>query len=474
MTKKVKSILFFCVMAVSAFAQSDPVVMTINGVPVTRSEFEYSYNKNNSEGVIDKKTVDEYVDLFINYKLKVAAALDAKLDTLSSFKNEFAMYRDQQVRPTFINEEDVMKVAHEIYDDTQHYVDSLGGLALPSHILIKVEPNAKESEATNARIKADSIYFAINKGADFSEMARKYSDDPGSAAQGGKIGWIQPGQTVPAFEETVYSLKVGEMSRPVKSAFGYHIVKLLDKKPFVPFDSCREGILTYIDRNGIREHIIDQKIDEIISKDSTLSREQVVEQRAIDLSEKDSDLANLIREYHDGLLFYEISNQNVWEKAAKDEAGLENYFKNNKKKYKWDSPRFKGMAYHVKDKADIKAVKKCVKGVPFDKWAEKLHAGFNADSVLRIRVVKGIFKAGDNPLVDREVFKKKVTVPPTKDYPFDAVYGKVLKAPKEYTDVRGQVLSDYQDLLEKQWVEELRKRYVVKVNKEVLATVNKH
>ena len=92
------------VMSAAVFAQSDPVIMTINGVPVSRSEFEYSYNKNNSEGVIDKKTVDEYVDLFINYKLKVAAALDAHLDTLSSFKSEFAQYRDQQVRPSFITE----------------------------------------------------------------------------------------------------------------------------------------------------------------------------------------------------------------------------------------------------------------------------------------------------------------------------------------------------------------------------------
>lgn len=70
-----------------AYAQkTDPVVMKINGEPISRSEFEYSYNKNNSEDVIDKKTVDEYVDLFVNYKLKVAAAIDAKLDTLSSFK----------------------------------------------------------------------------------------------------------------------------------------------------------------------------------------------------------------------------------------------------------------------------------------------------------------------------------------------------------------------------------------------------
>ena len=88
-----------------AFAQNDdPTIMTINGQPVSRSEFEYSYNKNNSEGVIDKKSVDEYVDLFVNYKLKVLAAKEARIDTLSSFKKEFLQYRDQQIRPTMIKD----------------------------------------------------------------------------------------------------------------------------------------------------------------------------------------------------------------------------------------------------------------------------------------------------------------------------------------------------------------------------------
>lgn len=88
--------------SLTAFAQKDPTIMTINGQPVSRSEFEYSYNKNNAEGVIDKKSVDEYVDLFINYKLKVQAALDAHLDTLTSFKKEFLSYRDQQVLPSLL------------------------------------------------------------------------------------------------------------------------------------------------------------------------------------------------------------------------------------------------------------------------------------------------------------------------------------------------------------------------------------
>ena len=97
-----------------AYAQVDPTVMTINGQPVSRSEFEYSYNKNNSEGVIDKKNVDEYVDLFINYKLKVIAALEARLDTLKSFNDEFATYRDQQIRPAVITDADVEKEARNI------------------------------------------------------------------------------------------------------------------------------------------------------------------------------------------------------------------------------------------------------------------------------------------------------------------------------------------------------------------------
>ena len=85
----------------------DPVIMTVNGKPVLKSEFEYSYRKNNGEDVIDHKTVKEYVELFANYKRKVEAALDAHLDTLSSYQQEFRQYRDQQVLPTIISEADV-------------------------------------------------------------------------------------------------------------------------------------------------------------------------------------------------------------------------------------------------------------------------------------------------------------------------------------------------------------------------------
>ena len=116
-----------------AFAQNDdPTIMTINGQPVSRSEFEYSYNKNNSEGVIDKKTVNEYVDLFVNYKLKVLAALDAHIDTTASFKQEFLQYRDQQVRPAMISSGDVEAEAQKIYAEEKQRVSRSGGMVHPA------------------------------------------------------------------------------------------------------------------------------------------------------------------------------------------------------------------------------------------------------------------------------------------------------------------------------------------------------
>jgi len=120
-------------------------------------------------------------------------------------------------------------------------------------------------------------------------------------------------------------------------------------------------------------------------------------------------------------------------------------------------------------------VKNCVKKLPFDQWAEKLRTTFNADSVIRIRVEKGIFKEGDNALIDSMVFKKDTTVTHLKDYPINAVYGKVLKkGPEDYTDVRGLVVADYQEMLEQQWVADLRRKYTFEVKEDVLKTVNKH
>ena len=456
------------------FAQvDDPVVMKINGQPVSRSEFEYSFNKNNSEGVIDKKSVDEYVDLFVNYKLKVEAAKEARLDTLKSFLNEFAGYRDQQIRPAMITDADIEAEARRIYEETRSRIDGNGGMTKPAHILVMVKQKADEAQQKAAKERIDSIYNALQNGADFAELAKKCSDDKGTAANGGELQWIAKGMTLKEFEDAAWALEKGQMSKPVLSPAGWHIILLKDKGNFFDYDSQRADIVRYIEQRGLREKIIDNKLDSI-GKAQNTTAEKVLEAKRLELEANDSDLRNLIKEYYDGLLLYEISNRTVWEKAAADQAGLVAYFKKNKKNYKWDAPRFKGIAYHVKDQADVKAVKDAVKGLPFDQWADKLRKTFNNDSILRIRVEKGIFKQGDNALVDREVFGVDTIAKGLKDYPIDAVYGQKLKAPKEMTDVKAQVLADYQDALEKEWVEGLRRKYAVEIDEEVLKTVNKH
>ncbi len=455
-------------------AQSDdPTVMTINGQPVTRSEFEYSYNKNNAEGVIDKKTVDEYAELFVNYKLKVAAALDARLDTLLSFRKEFAQYRDQQIRPTLITDDDVEREAKKIYETTKAGIGERG-LIHPAHIFLHVAQQAPQAEVDKAKARIDSIYAALKGGAKFEELAINLSQDPGSARNGGLLPWISPNQTLKEFEDKAYELQPGEMSQPFLSPAGYHIVLMKERKQLEPYDSLRNNILRFIEQRNIRERIIDSKID-TLTKMASVSKEELMDNMADSLQTIDPELKNLIREYHDGLLLYEISNREVWEKASKDEAALAAYFNKNKKKYVWDEPRFKGMAYHVKVAEDVKAVKDCVKKLKFDEWADALRKTFNNDSIIRIRVEKGLFKKGDNALIDHEVFKVDTTATPVKDYPIDATYGKILKkGPEDYTDVRGLVTADYQDELEKEWVAGLRRKYAVEINREVLNTVNKH
>ena len=146
MKKTLFALLFALGLPAMAQTKGDPVLMTINGKDITRSEFEYSYNKNgNVEGAVEQKTIEEYVPMFVNYKLKVAAAEAAKLDTLESFKKEFLTYRDMQLTPYMVDQFFIDSICTDVYARTEK---QLGGMDVikPAHILIQLKQTAGEAE----------------------------------------------------------------------------------------------------------------------------------------------------------------------------------------------------------------------------------------------------------------------------------------------------------------------------------------
>lgn len=457
-----------------SFAQNaDPVIMTINGTDVLRSEFEYSYNKNNTADVIDRKTVQEYVGMFINYKLKVEAAKEAGLDTMISFQKEFANYRDQQIKPALVTDQDLEAEARKIYEQTRQRIDNNGGMVQVAHILIAMRQQATPEEERAAKVRVDSIYQALRNGADFGSLAKQLSQDPTTAQKGGDLPYIVKGQTLKEFEDQAWRLQDGELSQPFLSPAGWHIMLKKSHRNFYSYADQREHIMKYLDQQRIRDRIATVKLD-TLAKQLNSTPAQMLTKKQAEMEARDSSLKYLIKEYHDGLLLYEISNRHVWAKAQKDEHGLMQYFKKNKKKYKWEEPRFKGVAYRAREEKDIKAVRKLLKKTPFERWEEQLRTTFNTDSVLRIIAEKGIFKKGDNALVDHEVFKVHTLPKQIEGYPYSAVYGKKLKSPKVMDDVRPLVVTDYQEYLESQWVNDLRQKYTVTVNEDIVKTVNNH
>jgi peptidyl-prolyl cis-trans isomerase SurA len=231
--------------------------------------------------------------------------------------------------------------------------------------------------------------------------------------------------------------------------------------------------LKFLEQRGVNEASANAYLDSV-SQQRGMTRAELVEELHQNLIQKDEEQKNLSQEYYDGTLMYEVTKKDVWDKAQQDAAGQAAYFNANKKNYTWDAPRFCGIVIHAKDAGTLAKAKKVLKGVKEADWAKTIVSNLNTDSVKVVRVERGIFKQGDNAFVDKEVFKQKAEVKAKKDYPAWMVYGKKVKAPRTYTDVRGQVIIDYQNACEKTWVESLHKKFPVEVYKDVVKTVNQH
>ena len=343
-----------------------------------------------------------------------------------------------------------------------------------AHIM-KMMPRDSEETAMDVKRQIDSLYQVVMAGADFAEVATANSDDKGSARKGGDLGWFGRGMMVQPFENITFGMNEGEMSEPFPTRFGWHFVKLYGKRGIQPLDSMRNQVLTQVKRD-VRMKEADKSFINKVRAEYNLPAEMsdadVKAYAEAHLEEKHADLRNLVREYHDGILLFDVSLREVWDKANKDTEGLAAYFKANKKNYTWDEPHFKGYIIQAKDMASAKAAKQIVKNANPDSVMSYLNQRVNIDSVTYVKVQRGLWTAGKSAMVDKYAFgNKEAEFTPSEEFPVVIPVGKIIKAPQEYMDVRGQVTTDYQDHLEKLWVATLREKYPVVVNEEVLESL---
>ena len=230
-----KTILFVAAAAMSLSLWAEKPLMSINGKDVSAEEFLYIYEKNNQAGAVDPKTMDEYLDMFINFKLKVAEAEAQGIDTTEAFKKELKGYR-AQATPKYLQDEAAMDSLIEM--SYQHLAKDRRA----AHIAIQCPMNADSAAQAEAWEKINNAYLRVTVGKEvpvrggrnrkvrkpdsFEFVARDLSTDPNVAQTGGELGWITPFRYVYPLEEAVYNTPVGSISKPFRTQYGWHIVYL--------------------------------------------------------------------------------------------------------------------------------------------------------------------------------------------------------------------------------------------------------
>lgn len=645
--KKVLLLLTLLTIGVPSWAQKkQDVLLTIDKTPIYASEFERVYNKN-LDLVQDEnqKTVDGYLDLFIDYKLKVAEAKAQGLDKKPVYVQEFGKYQNQLSRNYIYEGQLTEQLAKEAYDRSLEEIHASHILVLssyddaPQDTLIAYnkikniwskakaggdftalakqfseEPGAKERggdlgyfsafsmvypfetmayqteegavsdivrtsfgyhiiKVHDRRIKEGEVLAAhimvstesgertfdpeerireinslLQQGESFESLAKQYSDDKASAKNGGKLRRFgRGGLRAKKFEEKVYTLEVGETSEPFKSNYGWHIIRLLDKFEIESFEQQKEQLMKRT-AQGERSKIVTSSVNKTIkekygykqneayvdyfnaivadtilqrkwtyeplpSEENTLlfnigdrevyyadfaqylSAEQrrgtrektkekyiavmydnfetkILKEYLIEkLEEENKEYAAIISEYRDGLLIFDVMNENIWTKAKNDSVALQQYYEANKASYNWDT-RVDAIVVSSADKMMAQQAKELLAQ---GKDASEIKTFLNTDGKVNVIVTAGTFEKGARELPTNYTFNTGVSEIYAQENQYVVVHAKqvLAPAPKEFDAVRGRVISGYQAALEKRWLQQLREKYVVTVDKKTLKKLRK-
>ncbi|TNE79781.1 MAG: hypothetical protein EP332_09845 [Bacteroidetes bacterium] len=409
-----------------------------------------------------------------------------------------------------------------------------------SHLMLTLNTNPSEKEVEAARRKLDTILAQLKNGADWNQMVSTYSEEPRSAANGGKLEWISSiGSSIDGlFKEAAFTLKnEGDIIGPVRSNFGMHLIKLDAKRGIGSFEERRDWIRMQVNREPARAKmsqavllekikaenkfvesknsqklamgILDSSIIKgtfnasnfaqnkttlfsisekkfsvsdfaqfVMTRQASMPEANLVavkEQMYTDfvnasnlqyeedhLDEKYPQFRYLMQEYHDGILLFNLNQEKIWMKAGQDTAGLRAFYEEHKGEHTWPE-RVQATLYEANSKSAYKKTKKLVKKELSD---TEISETVNKENPLSLVIKHSKFVKGENSYVDQVTWKTGLHTVKTDDGKYILVHIKeVLPAgPKKLNEVRGIMIGEYQDYLEKSWIQELKAKYPVHVN----------
>jgi peptidyl-prolyl cis-trans isomerase SurA len=622
-------------------AKPNPEVFIYGIDTVYQNEFERLLYKNKtSKDKLSEKEVREYLDLYVNFKLKVKEAKVLKLDTNNNFITELAGYRKQLSNPyltdkkvseslmqeayqrmqteingshilLFCNENaspaDTLTAYNKLIDlrkralkgenfdslaskysedpsakkmgaklgwytvfqmvypfENQSYKTTKGEISMPfrtqfgyhilkvndkrtvrgevklAHIMIRTQYDAASEQVQDAQNKVDSIYDQIIKGGNFGTLAELFSQDEASSKNKGEMNWIASLSGYPDdFKDIAFGLNNNEVSKPFKTNFGYHIIKLLEKRSLGEYkdvqdvikqktnkdarsESSKAAVIARVKKeNNYKENLTNLKLftatidssfitatwnyDEAKASNNNLftigsesysvkdfaaylkANQQPLEKASITmaaqhtfrnwaddkcltyeesiLDTKYEDFKNVMQEYNDGILLFDLTDKKVWSKAVSDTIGLEKFYELNKNIYRWKDRVSFTIYTCLNEKTKLEAVKLFSKGKTdaevFAKLNKKVPSTISSKEIKSERADATADKLWD----------KKGIVDITNaegSFKFYFVNGVVNSEVKTLKEAKGIATSEYQNQLEKDWIKELRAKYNIVVNEETV------
>ncbi|WP_282069466.1 peptidylprolyl isomerase [Olleya namhaensis] len=633
------TLIAFIVSCFFASAQEKTVLFTVNEVPVYTNEFKRVYNKNLDLVKDDsQKDIDNYLDLFVKYKLKIAEAKTLGLDKKPSYLREFGNYKDQLAK-NYLNDNKVTdQLVEEAYNRLQTEVDA-------NHILVKLEENASprdsllafqeiqklrirainegfdvvkkdihngrtlfaeelgyftafkmvysfENAAYNTPVgewsapfrtqfgyhvvlvkdkrknrgdvtvahimlldKEDSednqsrineIYKRIKQGEDFGALAKQFSEDKSSSSTGGQLNTFSAGQlSSKTFEDQAFALEQAkDVSKPFKSEFGYHIVKLIEKQGIKSFSELAPELKNKIKRDSRSKVINDKRLEGLYNKynvskttpdlrpivsilndtyfssswkipanfkgetqlfkigntvfsqhdfaefllksqrkrQAKVALEKLVADNYIlfvesslkiyqeeNLENENEDYAQILMEYRDGLLLFDLMETEIWNAAKQDSIGLQQYFALHQDNYFYDV-RVDAI---VASSAKKSSIKKVAKMLSSNVSPDAIKAQLNSESKINVSFIEDILDANHQALPKDLKLETGVSDIFTHNDAYSVVSIKsvIPKTSKSFKEAKGHVIADFQEEKEKEWMSGLAKKYKVVINQEALNQV---